>query len=274
MAGFVDCDGPCLEMRPHRYWWSTQPAQLRKRRQPLVLGPIWSHSIRCLHGESESQLLCSLTVAVVASWSVLEHAIVQKLTACRTVGREQADGILADADSPAVTRWTMGRETSDGEDSALGYLEDQSGFGQGNGPVGYSSTRTGGVASKHSHMTQNRGADESRATTPRLSAADSASLFADFDFNGLETVRDAYGRDITPVKARDLDTGDRGVDGVVQRFSLDPAAPVAGGGAASIGVKVKARASQVPAQTGHDVQAKSEHSSKGGGANYACTAEC
>lgn len=166
----------------------------------------------------------------------------------------------------------MGRESSDGEDSALGYLEDQSGFGLGDGPVPPSSTHAGGAAVKH--KTKKRGAGGGRAATPRLSAAESASLFADFDFNGLGKVRDAYGRDITPVTAQSsvVDSNIRGSDGDVHQSSA--AAHVVGGGAASVGIKVTARA-RVPAQVGDGEQGnKFERSSKGGGANYACTAEC
>ena len=153
------------------------------------------------------------------------------------VGREQADGILADADSPGIVRWTVGRES-----------EDQSGFGSGDSPAG------------HKHITPNNVSEEGSAKTPRLSAAESESLFADFDFNGLETVRDAYGRDITPVMTQTSVTG-----------SGDCSERHPGAGV-QVGVKIKARArTTATAQMNRtDQDAHSEPTST----RYACTAEC
>ena len=188
------------------------------------------------------------------------------------LARLQADGILADADSPAVTRWTVGRESSEGDCSADGFFEDHSGFGIADGPVGQSSTRAGGGAG--GYMTQRSGAGKGRATTPRLTAAESDSLFADFNFNGLETVRDAYGRDVTPVRSKEITqgTGSGGGDAMLQPDA--PAAGMDGGSDVAVGVKVKARA-HVAAQMGRENPPKKlEQLPKSGVDNYACTAEC
>ena len=106
-------------------------------------------------------------------------------------------------------------------------------------------------------MTPSNVSEEGGAKTPRLSVAESESLFADFDFNGLETVRDAYGRDITPVVTQTSGAGD---------CNEQPGAVV------QVGVKIKARArTTANAQMNRaDQDAHSESTST----HYACTAEC
>ena len=108
-------------------------------------------------------------------------------------------------------------------------------------------------------MTHNNVSEEGSAKTPRLSAADSESLFADFDFNGLETVRDAYGRDITPVKAQTsiAEGGDS---------ERQP------GAAVQVGVKIKARARATA--TAQMNSTNQDTHSEPTSTHYACTAEC
>jgi hypothetical protein len=117
--------------------------------------------------------------------------------------REQADGIIADAESPAVKRWTVGRESSDdawgghaswyssggGGGGAEGSQEGQEGFSGGSGGgAGWGAAAAaaagggfggGGGGEMHRKPAKGKGSG-----TPRMSAVESASLFADFAFNG------------------------------------------------------------------------------------------
>ena len=109
------------------------------------------------------------------------------------LAREQADGIIADASSPAVQKWTVGRESSASsgpEEGEEDWEEDDGGFGGAMAEGAGAGSRTLGKQ-KQTKKGKNPG-------TPKLEAT--SSLFADFAFDGLATTRDAYGRDITPTK--------------------------------------------------------------------------
>ena len=245
--------------------------------------------------------------------------------------REQADGIIADAESPAVKRWTVGRESSDdawgghaswyssggGGGGAEGSQEGQEGFSGGSGGGagwGAAAAAGGGFGGGGGGEMHRKPAKGKGSGTPRMSAVESASLFADFAFNGahydvptsprervfkretaegncgfiyhdrlqttaeccsrkafgimpvfvllagLETVRDAYGRDITPVKppvapstapapagaGAGAGGGTKAVDGSVQpAAAVTSTAHLPGGGGA---VTVRARGA---GQTAH-----------------------
>lgn len=171
------------EIKAHPWFRGLRWALLRDEAPPLVVVP--AQRLEQLAAEEEE--VAAAAAAMDGSDSGLESL-------SSVLAREQADGVIADASSPAVKKWTVGRESSasSGPEEEEELEEDDVGFGGamagGGGSSGSGASSTGG---KKKTKSKKPGTPEVEATS---------SLFADFAFDGLATTRDAYGRDITPVK--------------------------------------------------------------------------